>query len=382
MAVIHIVGAGALGLLKAHYLTKSNYKVVLILKDSTSLKRFVDNKNTIKLTTLHRQKKEGPAAVETFQNQVSGITLSPSDASTPVSISKLVVATKAGEVSDVLERALPFMTPGCQILLVQNGISAVYRRVHASFLARSEIRELGIQLNLAVVTHGAYIDPNTSYHVVHSGMGSLCIQRVDPSCPTLEDPRQEQGGEGGGEEDGEGRKGTKCDDCSSSTALAQAVVAAEGLGARMSSSYREFLFAAEAKLAGNAVINPLTAIFNCRNGDLLRTPSATLLFHSLASEVATIIAAASTAAGETPVEKEAYAQSLSASVFKILEITAANRTSMLQDILARRKTEIDFLTGHVLTLAKEKGVKAPISQQLFDFVKAKEELGALDDIYQ
>lgn len=49
------------------------------------------------------------------------------------------------------------------------------------------------------------------------------------------------------------------------------------------------------------------------------------------------------------------------------------KTSMHQDILAGRKTEVDIFAGEIIRLGKELGVKTPYNQVLFDLIKIKEE---------
>lgn len=49
------------------------------------------------------------------------------------------------------------------------------------------------------------------------------------------------------------------------------------------------------------------------------------------------------------------------------------KTSMHQDILAGRKTEVDIFAGEIIRLGKEFGVQTPYNQVLFDMVKILEE---------
>jgi 2-dehydropantoate 2-reductase len=48
-------------------------------------------------------------------------------------------------------------------------------------------------------------------------------------------------------------------------------------------------------------------------------------------------------------------------------------TSMHQDILAKRKTEIDIFAGEIIKLGKKYGVATPYNQVLHDLIKIKEE---------
>ena len=48
------------------------------------------------------------------------------------------------------------------------------------------------------------------------------------------------------------------------------------------------------------------------------------------------------------------------------------KTSMLQDILAGRKTEVDIFAGEIIQLGKKYGISTPYNQVLFDLIKVKE----------
>lgn len=48
------------------------------------------------------------------------------------------------------------------------------------------------------------------------------------------------------------------------------------------------------------------------------------------------------------------------------------KTSMLQDVLANKKTEVDIFAGEIIKLGKELGVATPYNQVLYDLIKIKE----------
>ena len=49
------------------------------------------------------------------------------------------------------------------------------------------------------------------------------------------------------------------------------------------------------------------------------------------------------------------------------------KTSMLQDILAGRKTEVDIFAGKLLNAVKNSGIATPYNQTLYDLIKILEE---------
>lgn len=49
------------------------------------------------------------------------------------------------------------------------------------------------------------------------------------------------------------------------------------------------------------------------------------------------------------------------------------KTSMLQDILAKRPTEVDIFGGEIIRLGEKYGVNTPYNQVLYDLIKIKEE---------
>jgi 2-dehydropantoate 2-reductase len=117
------------------------------------------------------------------------------------------------------------------------------------------------------------------------------------------------------------------------------------------------------KLIINAAINPLTAVMGVPNGELLRRPEA----HRLMAELADEAAAVAVALGirlhyEDPV----------AAAELVAQRTAANRSSMLQDIQHGRPTEIDAICGEIVRLGEKSAVPTPVNRVMWQLVKAME----------
>ncbi|MEH6449468.1 MAG: 2-dehydropantoate 2-reductase [Oleispira sp.] len=116
-----------------------------------------------------------------------------------------------------------------------------------------------------------------------------------------------------------------------------------------------------AKLAINAVINALTVKYNCPNGDLIYNPVIAQELENLCFETESFFMAMKWPLDFKLIDKAQF----------IAELTAKNISSMLQDVRALRKTEIDFINGYLLNKAKTINYPLPKNQQLFDEIKSR-----------
>jgi len=116
------------------------------------------------------------------------------------------------------------------------------------------------------------------------------------------------------------------------------------------------------KLVTNAAINPLTALLDIPNGDLLRLPAARLLMKRLVEEAVRV----GCALGYPFTLEE-----MIASVEDVAQKTAANESSMLQDFHRGAPTEIEAITGALLGLAGQTGIDVPVHRALYQMVNAK-----------
>ncbi|OBS93363.1 2-dehydropantoate 2-reductase [Vibrio tasmaniensis] len=116
------------------------------------------------------------------------------------------------------------------------------------------------------------------------------------------------------------------------------------------------------KLAINCAINPLTGLEQIKNGEL-----ADKRFSEALSSIIKELMQVMQAEGITCSFDE-----LETSVNKVIQATAKNNSSMKQDVFYQRKTEIDFITGHLIKTALKHQIEVPVNQKLFDQVKAQE----------
>jgi len=116
------------------------------------------------------------------------------------------------------------------------------------------------------------------------------------------------------------------------------------------------------KLAVNAAINPLTALLGVPNGALLEDPAARLFMRRAAEEVAAVAAAQGIS---LPYPDPAAAAE------DVARRTAANFSSMLQDLRRGAPTEIDAICGAVARIGAQIGIPAPLNQALAEMVKAR-----------
>ena len=115
------------------------------------------------------------------------------------------------------------------------------------------------------------------------------------------------------------------------------------------------------KLVINTAINPLTALLEVENGELLNRKSAKALMAKLALETADVAQALGiNLSYEDPVKASE----------KVAERTAPNHSSMYQDIMRGAPTEIDAICGAIIRSGEQTGVPTPVNRTIWQLVKA------------
>ncbi|MDR9754633.1 putative 2-dehydropantoate 2-reductase [Pseudomonas sp. SZMC_28357] len=106
------------------------------------------------------------------------------------------------------------------------------------------------------------------------------------------------------------------------------------------------------KLALNCAINPLTVLHDCRNGGLQQHQCEVA---TLCAELAELLERCG---------QPAAAEDLQQEVERVIQATAANFSSMYQDVHHQRRTEISYLLGHACKVAARHQLNLPHLAQL------------------
>jgi len=116
------------------------------------------------------------------------------------------------------------------------------------------------------------------------------------------------------------------------------------------------------KLIFNASTNPVGALTLLHHGAATRFPSTGALFNSLIAEGEAVAKALG-------IELHGDPRAL---VKKGANAPGKHKASMLQDILAKRQTEVDFMNGAIADWGEKMGVPAPLNRALWQLVKGLE----------
>jgi len=223
----------------------------------------------------------------------------------------LFLCVKSTGVQAALKFCRPLLQAGTLLIFMQNGIGHL------------EFRD---QTGEAVSAFGCTSEGATSLgagQVRHAGEGQTFLGFLDPVSCTSQDL----------------------------LAKTAACLQAGGLNVCIAENIRTRLWA---KLFVNVGINALTAIHDCRNGDLLEIDEAMQEMRAAVEEAEELARAKG-----IPVENDPYETTVA-----VCRATALNISSMRQDVLKKRRTEIGAINGAVVRAAAKYGIKTPVNQSL------------------
>ncbi|MGD8190011.1 ketopantoate reductase family protein [Brevibacillus ginsengisoli] len=300
-----IVGGGSVGLLMAARLQLGGVAVHLLTRSEEQAECIRASK--IILHELDNQIQTVPVLASSFEQKwpLADIYL---------------IAVKQTQLNSIVQK-LQQIPPGAKVIALQNGMG------HRELLAESVPSD---QLYFGVNTEGAR---RISLHeVVHTGQG---IIRIGPWVAQLaQDP------------------------------VVQAFVDRARRGEIPAEYVDETSSLLWRKLAANAVINPLTAIAEVSNGQLLEVPSMLELMRSVFEEVRMVAKAFGHKLAENDWQDILY----------ICRSTSKNYSSMLQDLLNNKETEIDSINGYIVERARELEIMTPMNDTLYRAVLLKSNL--------
>ena len=113
------------------------------------------------------------------------------------------------------------------------------------------------------------------------------------------------------------------------------------------------------KVAINAGINPLTALFNVPNGQLATDDTLRPIMVAAAQEAAAVA---------TALNVTLTYEDVSTEIVRIATATATNRSSMLQDVTRGAPTEIDAICGAVVRIGRKTAIPTPVNAVLYNAI--------------
>lgn len=318
----HILGAGAQGLLWAAQFARAQLPVQLLLR-ADALNNEVDGGGD-RTATINAGAASQHVDICYEHAGISTVCTVATGAVAP--IRRLLVTVKAGDVAGALRGIRALLADDVLLVILANGIGAEAE-------ARAVLPQARILMGTS--THGSY--RRDRLHVVHAGVGSI---RIGAGESTSEDPSK---GPDKAPNRDEGKPPHLGAELIADLPPAMAI--------SWDTHIRERLWR---KLAVNACINPLTAVLDCRNGDLLQHEGVQQDWPLLADEAAAVLSAEGIAVSGTELLDELRA---------VATTTAGNYSSMHQDVAHGRRSENAWITGALLQAARRHGLSLPTHQR-------------------
>jgi len=232
----------------------------------------------------------------------------------------MMLCVKSYDTEGALSETVPLLRKGMVVLTVQNGLGNVEKIAHA----------VGKENTLGGITaHGA--TDLGSGKIRHAGKGETIIG-------ALSETRKE---------------------------LVEEIARVFNKAGIETSVTDDVLGMVWSKAVINAAINPLTAILRLRNGELLDYPETRDIMREAVEEAVRV----ARAKGVNLKWSDPVLQTE-----RVCQATAENYSSMLQDILRHKRTEIDYINGAIVREGDTLGVSAPVNNALTQLVKAIESL--------
>ena len=269
-------------------------------------------------------------------------------------IYNLIVSVKAPQTVKAIQRVAHRLTRESTIMFLQNGMG-ILDEVNEQLFPNEDYRPTYV---IGVVTHGLY--SNGPFSVEHAGEGTIALGAM-PRMPQHNHVENET--------------------------LSELALSARYL---MRTMTRTPVFVAIGfpptdllqqqldKLAVNCIINPITAIIDCKNGALLSNMYFTRVIRLLLAEVSIVIQSMPELKNVPNVNMRFDTLRLERIVFSIANKTAENHSSMLQDVKLGRQTEIDYINGYIVRRGEEMGIHCVMNYMLMHMVKGKNKIRGLE----
>ncbi|KAJ0422123.1 ketopantoate reductase PanE/ApbA C terminal-domain-containing protein [Aspergillus carlsbadensis] len=360
---IHVLGLGNVGTFVAHSLKSrpSPPPITLMMHNTLMFSSWLARKKCLAINTNGLDDIKTGFDVNIFHNQkwcsaaeYDELEFKPGTDWAAVAedneeIECLIVTVKAPVTSMALEGVRHRLTPNSTVLFLQNGMGII-DEVNAKVFPDPSRRP---HYMVGITSHGL-AQRNDSFHVSHNGVGTTVLGPVpQQNSPSLSS------------------NDTEPDWAPSTKYLLRTLTLTPPLVAVAEPPSSILMYQLE-KLAMNSIINPLTVLMDCNNGELLYNFSVTRLMRLLLFEISGVICSLPELQGIPGIESRFSPERLRGMATQLMHKTAKNTSSMLQDIRGRRSTEIEYLNGYIVRRGEELGIKCVVNYTIKHLVLAKQ----------
>jgi 2-dehydropantoate 2-reductase len=288
----YIAGVGALGTVLATHLVKQTIPLKLILKDEMQLATY--QVSGLTLLTPNKTMSCHPKAL--CINQINE------------PIDYLICCVKAYDVTSLLLQLKAHLTSQSIIILIHNGLGV---------LEEIDKHLPHLRIVSAISTIGAYLEEPFKARAFLKGKFSLGCTRKELTLDEIQ--------------------------------VISSLFEKTKLRYQWESDISPLLWE---KFALNCSINILTALFSCKNKDILKHPKH---LEGLTAEIAAVLSAYGVLMTK---------QDLLAKIHTLMEEVGDNYSSMYKDIQQKRPTELPYLNHYLVKLAKNKNIPTPCHFEL------------------
>ncbi|WP_271271054.1 ketopantoate reductase family protein [Aliamphritea hakodatensis] len=287
----HILGAGAIGLLWAAKFQRAGVNTTLLLRNPAKLAVYSGAFSIME----GQQVSQIPVPAEALHNPQGK------------PISHLLITTKSYDALAAFNSVRDRLTDNARVLLLHNGMGP-----QQTIAAQNP----QLQVWAGSTTDGAYL--NSAFELIRAGHGQTRIGHL--KAPDDQSLSQQL---------------TSCEPALSHSDNIHATL--------------------WQKLAINCAINPLTAIYRCRNGELASHAEYRAHMQVICHEAEQVAAALNIPLFDQPLIDQACL---------VAEQTADNYSSMYQDVMHGRRSEIDTITGYLCQQAEQLDIEVAENQRL------------------
>nr|POF05442.1 putative 2-dehydropantoate 2-reductase [Quercus suber] len=283
-------------------------------------------------------------------------------------ILNLVVATKAAVTIPGLIAIRHRLSRESTICFFQNGMGLI-EEINKRVFPNEAERPSYIQ---GVLTHGVNVPKETArtdpFFAVHAGRGTIALGVLPrhgyQSLRTPADPEAK---------DVEyGQRPAADVEWTSTTRYMLRTLTRSPVLCAVGHTPVELLQLQLEKLAVNSILNPLTSLLDCRNGQLNTNDGVSRTMRLMLAEISLVITSLPELRSIPGVPIRFSSRRLEQICKSIANTTSENISSMLADVRAGKRTEIDYINGYIVKRGDELGIKCVVNYAIMQTVKAKQ----------